>query len=182
MDSGNGFVGWALPRIGGVWRALGIAIVGCVLAGVLWTASPASAASRRWTVRNEAGHPHYYLTLESVRPWKDNPMAFEGRAEDGSHLFSGGADHFELKYGANYQAVLKYRVGHTGIYVEYWIHNALDFADTRCRFERGKETDGWAVTDHMDVDHPLLRLYCFALPFQRTLYFTDSLNFPPPPR
>lgn len=96
MDSGTRFGSWVLPRRGiGLWRAMAIA-VGCVFAGVLWTAAPASASTRRWTIRNEAGHPRNVLTLESVKAWKDNPMKFEGRPDDGSLLSPDHADHFEL--------------------------------------------------------------------------------------
>lgn len=35
-------------------------------------------------------------------------------------------------YGANDQAFIKYRIGDTNLYVEFWIKNALSFADARC--------------------------------------------------
>jgi hypothetical protein len=156
-----------------------VAIVACVLAGALLTAGPASAASRRWTVRNESTR---VLQLESVTPWRENAMAFEGRAHDGSFLISQREDHFELKYGADYQAVLEYKDVRSGVSVEYWIRNALDFADSRCRFLRGsKEEGGWHVEDHYDPTGSNLRLFCMALPFSRTVYFTDSIGLPPPP-
>jgi hypothetical protein len=150
-----------------------------VLAGALLTAMPASAASRRWTVRNVSTR---ILQLESVTPWNDNPMAFEGRADDGSYLRSEGEDHFELKYGGNYQAVLRYKDARSGVTVEYWIRNTLDFADSRCRFLRGsKEEGGWHVEDYYEPAGSNFRLICLALPLQRTLYYTDSLSIPPPP-
>jgi hypothetical protein len=179
VNSGTRFGGWVLPRRGsGLWRALAIA-VGCVLAGVLWTAAPAGASTSQWTVRNEAGHPRNVLTLESVTAWKDNPMEFKGRADDGSLLFPDHADQFELKNGANYQAVLKYGTVY-GVEVEYWIRNALDFADSRCRFVTPRHEGDWTVKD--EIDRSSLRLFCYATPFSRTLYFTDSLNSPPPPQ
>jgi hypothetical protein len=180
MDSGTRFGDWVLPRQGGgLWRALAIA-VGCVLAGVLWAAAPASASTRQWTVRNEAGHPRNVLTLESVKAWKDNPMKFEGRPDDGSLLSPDHADQFELKDSADYQAVLRYRTVYPGVEVEYWIRNVTpDIADSRCRFVHRHGGD-WTVRDEYDVSS--VRLFCFATPFSRTLYYTDSLNSPPPPQ
>jgi hypothetical protein len=57
-------------------------------------------------------HDHVLkLELVSVTPWEDNPFGFEGRPEKGSEIGpDGGRQHFELKYGANYQALLKYRI------------------------------------------------------------------------
>jgi hypothetical protein len=129
--------------------------VGCALVGALSTAGSASPASRQWTVHNRASRDH--LVLESVTAGKDNPMEFEGRPHDGSWLLPDGQDHFELKYGANYQAVLKYSIGRSGGTVEFWIKNALDFADSRCRFVTGGHADNWAVEDHYDsppAQHP----------------------------
>jgi hypothetical protein len=70
------------------------------------------------------------------------------------------------------------------VQVEYWIRDALDFADTHCRFLRGSKEEGhWAIQDNYDQPgRANLRLYCMCLPFSRTIYFTDSINFPPPPR
>ena len=179
-------MGWVFcgenERLGGRDGCLAVlAIVSCMLVGTLLMPGPASAASRQWTVRNESTR---VLTLESVTPWKDNPMEFEGRPDDGSLLPSERADHFELKYGANYQAVLRYKDNRSGVQVEYWIRNALDFADTRCRFLRGSKEEGdWRIQDHYDQPAGSnLRLFCMGLPFSRTIYFTDSINFPPPPR
>ena len=84
-------------------------------------------------------------------------MLFEGRPNDGSVLpaafdrpwsteGSPKVQHFELAYGGNFQAVLKYRIEYaeTG-YVEYWIKNALDFSDARCRFIVGSKVGEWRV-------------------------------------
>ena len=181
MDSGTRFGGWVLPRRGsGLWRALAIA-VGCVLAGVLWTAAPASASTRQWTVRNEAGLPGHVLTLESVTPWRNNPMKFEGRPDDGSLLSPDHADRFELKSGANNQAVLTYRTGYKGVEVEYWIRNTLDVADSRCRFDIHRHPGPWMTKDE-NYRTDSLRLFCFATPYSSTLYFTDSASYPPPPK
>jgi hypothetical protein len=130
-------------------------VAGCLLAGALATAGPASAASRRWTVLNH----HHYLKLElvSVTPWEDNSFGFEGRPENGSVIGSdGGRQYFELKYGANYQALLKYRIhfelarDRENDYVEYWINNRLDFIAASCRFiDDGKTTD-WSDDGHHD--------------------------------
>jgi hypothetical protein len=148
MGPGTGDDGVARVRSGGrVWWVLMVA-VGCALVGALSTAGFASAASRQRTVHNRASHDP--LVLESVTAGKDNPMEFEGRAHDGSWLLPDGQDHFELKYGANYQAVLKYSIGRSGGTVEFWVKNALDFADSRCRFVTGGQADNWAVEDHYD--------------------------------
>ena len=159
--------------------AISAVVAGCLVAGALATAGPASAASRKWTVHNRASCDH--LVLESVTAWKDNPMEFEGRAHDGSWLLPDGNDHFELKYGANYQAVLKYSIGRSGGTVEFWIKNALDFADSRCRFITGSHTDNWAVEDHYDPPRGNIRLICLAMPFSRSVYLTDNISIPPPP-
>jgi hypothetical protein len=108
-----------------------------VLAAVLATAEPTSAASRRWTVVNQ--DPSVDLTLVSVTPWEDNPMDFEGRPPDGSRLAPRGSQYFELKYGVHYSAVLKYRINNPGgapshDFVEFRITNRLDFPDSQCRF------------------------------------------------
>lgn len=181
MDSGTRFGGWVLPRRGsGLWRALAIA-VGCVLAGVLWTAAPASASTRQWTVRNEAGLPDHVLTLESVTPWRNNPMKFEGRPDDGSLLSPDHADHFELKSGADNQAVVTYRTVYKGVEVEYWIRNEPDVADSRCRFDIHRYPGPWMTKGEYER-YNTLRLFCFATPYSSTLYFTDSVSYPPPPQ
>ena len=131
-------------------RGARLAIVaGCLLAGALATAGPASAASRRWTVLN---HNRYLkLELVSVTPWEDNPFGFEGRPDKGSEIApDGGRQHFELKYGANYQALLKYRIhfqpasDRKNDYVEYWINNRLDLIFASCRFIDGEKTTDWS--------------------------------------
>jgi hypothetical protein len=128
-------------------------VAGCLLAGALATAGPASAASRQWTVLNH--HPFLKLELVSVTPWEDNPFGFEGRPEKGSVIgLDGGRQHFELKYGANYQALLKYRitrdpeVDRKNHYVEYWINNRLDFIAASCRFIDGDKTTDWSDDGH----------------------------------
>src|SRR5436309_4642920 len=83
MRSEIGCGGGSLVRGGGSLRWVLAVAVGCVLAAVLWTARPASAGSRQWTVENHSWAP---LTLVSVEPWEDNPMHFEGRPTVGSVL------------------------------------------------------------------------------------------------
>src|SRR3982751_4230249 len=96
------------------WR-LAVALA-CVVAGVLWAAGPASAASRKWTVLN---YTHHDLRLEFVRHVQGAPFGFEGRADTGSILNAARPallskpepptqQHFELKWGPDYQAVLIY--------------------------------------------------------------------------
>ena len=130
-------------------------VAGCLLAGALATAGPASAASRRWTVLNH--NPYLKLELVSVTAWEDNPFGFEGRPDKGSEIASdGGRQYFELKYGANYQALLKYRIHFASPsppntennYVEYWINNRLDFIFASCRFIDGHQTTDWSDAGH----------------------------------
>jgi len=90
-----------------------------------------------------------------VTPWEDNPFGFEGRPAKGSEIGpDGGRQHFELKYGANYQALLKYRIlferapGRKNDYVEYWINNRLDFIAASCRFIDGDKTTDWSGDGH----------------------------------
>jgi hypothetical protein len=125
-------------------RVLTIA-AGCVLIGVLWVAGPAHAASHRWSIRNGS---NVKLTLVSVKPYEHHHMAFEGRPADGSVLLPGTLhdptkQHFELEFGANVQAVLKYRIFDSDNYVEMWIKNALHFGDARCRFIKGTHVGEW---------------------------------------
>ena len=109
-------------------------------------------------------------------------MKFEGRPDDGSLLSPDHADHFELKDGANYQAVLTYRTVHKGVEVEYWIRNlTLDIADSRCRFVIHRHGGDWMTKGQYERSNTL-RLFCYATPFSRMLYFTDSVNSPPPPQ
>ena len=55
---------------------------------------------------------------------------------------------FELKYGADYQAVLTYRTVYKGVEVEYWIRNlTLDIADSRCRFVIHRHRGRWMTKD-----------------------------------
>jgi hypothetical protein len=129
--------------------AISAIVAGCLLAGALVTAGPASAASRRWTVLNH--NPYLKLELVSVTPWEDNPFGFEGRPDKGSEIApDGGRQHFELQYGANYQALLKYRIhfepapDRKNDYVEYWINNRLDFIAASCRFIDGEKTTDWS--------------------------------------
>jgi hypothetical protein len=131
-------------------------VASCLLAGALATAGPASAASRRWTVLNH--NPYLKLELVSATPWEGHPFGFEGRPDNGSEIASdGGRQYFELKYGANYQALLKYRIhfehaltpNRKDDYVEYWINNRLDFIFASCRFIDGHETTDWS----RDGDH-----------------------------
>ena len=123
-------------------------VAGCLLAEALATAGPASAASRQWTVVNHNGY--LKLHLVSVTPWEDNPFGFEGRPENGSEIRPDGRQHFELKYGGNYQALLKYGIDlknthdRTNDYVEYWINNRLDFIYASCRFIEGDKTTDWS--------------------------------------
>jgi hypothetical protein len=120
------------------WR-LAVALA-CVVAGVLWAAGPASAASRTWTVVN---HTFHDVSLVSVERVEGASFGFEGRPENGSFLYAARPDvlskpgppsqqHFELKWGPNYQAVLIYRIYPTDLVVQFWIKNALDFSDSRC--------------------------------------------------
>lgn len=53
--------------------------------------------------------------------------------------------HFELEFGANVQAVLKYRIFDSDNYVEIWIKNAVHFGDARCRFIKGTHVEEWAL-------------------------------------
>jgi hypothetical protein len=90
----------------------------CVVAGVLWAAGPASAASRKWTVLN---HTFHDLRLEDVKHVRGAPFGFAGRPEKGSILDAARPDvlskpepptqqHFELKWGPDYEAVLIYKI------------------------------------------------------------------------
>jgi hypothetical protein len=65
--------------------------------------------------------------------------------------------------------------------VEFWIKNALDFADSSCRFIAGGHADNWAIEDHYDPPGGNARLICLALPFSRSVYFTDNIAIPPRP-
>jgi hypothetical protein len=151
--------------------AISAVVAGCVLAGALATAGPASAASRRWTVLNH--NPYLKLELVSATPWEDNPFGFEGRPDKGSEIApDGGRQHFELKYGANYQALLKYRIhlehaptpNRKNDYVEYWINNRLDLIFASCRFIDGHETTDWSRDGHhhfgSDSDVYAVNAYC----------------------
>jgi hypothetical protein len=120
------------------WR-LAVALA-CVVAGVLWAAGPASAASRKWTVLN---HTFHDLRLEDVKHVEGAPFGFEGRPDKGSILDAARPDvlskpepptaqHFELKWGPDYEAVLIYKIYPTDLFVQFWIKNALDFSDSRC--------------------------------------------------
>jgi hypothetical protein len=104
--------GWL--RRGGWCRWRLAVTLACVVAGVLWAAGPASAASRKWTVLN---HTFHDLRLEEVTHVRGAPFGFEGRPEKGSFLDAARPDvlskperptqqHFELKWGPDYQAVL----------------------------------------------------------------------------
>jgi hypothetical protein len=130
--------GWL--RRGGWCRWRLAVTLACVLAGVLWAAGPASAASRKWTVLN---HTFHDLRLEEVTHVRGAPFGFEGRPEKGSFLDAARPDvlskhepptqqHFELKWGPDYEAVLIYKIYPTDLLVQFWIKNALDFSDSRC--------------------------------------------------
>ena len=137
--------------------ALSTAVAG-VLALMLWVAGPASASSVHWDVLNWSGE---HLTLVSVTPYQDYAFGFEGRPDDGSVLEpeaigggTPGTQGFELTYGANVQAVLKYRIGSSDDYIQYWIKNALSFADGRCRFihhpaGHTAEAGPWAIQNEL---------------------------------
>ena len=177
-----------LVRRGGSFRWVLAVAVGCVLAAVLWTARPASAHSRQWTVENHSWAP---LTLVSVEPWEGNPMRFEGHPTVGSVLHaaferpwsthgSPKVQHFELGYGGNVQAVLKYHIDYQSDYVEYWIKNALDFSDARCRFIKGHTAGEWRVHSTLYTgDGPQSPVfYCRAghTLLSRTVGFADEIH------
>jgi hypothetical protein len=190
MGSGMGRSrnGWLLPG-GAPLRWMVAVAAGCLLAAVLWSAAPASAASRRWTVENHSWAP---LKLASGSKWDGNEMLFEGRPSDGSILPAAfdrpwstegfpNVQHFELAYGGNFQAVLKYRIEYseTG-YVEYWIKNALDFSDARCRFVVGSKVGEWRVHSTLYTGNgpnsPVFYCRAGATLFSRTVGFADEIH------
>jgi hypothetical protein len=127
------------PRIRSKTPRRAIAMLsGCVLAGALLTAGPASAASRGFVVHNQSTHVLHLEAVKAVRCsevcthdgcrttiW---PIGFEGRPAVGSVLNPRRSERFELKHdfsifgGIRYAANLWYKVGNTGAKVEYTIY------------------------------------------------------------
>jgi hypothetical protein len=147
MGSEIGCGGGSLLRGHDRFRRMLAIAAGCVLIGVLWAAGPANAASHRWVIANAS---NVKLTLVSVTPYEHHHMGFEGRPANGSVLHPGTRrdpkeQHFELEFGANVQAVLKYRIFDSDNYVEMWIKNALHFGDARCRFIKGTHVGDWEL-------------------------------------
>jgi hypothetical protein len=125
-------------------------VLGCVIAGALLTAGPASAASRGFKLRNESTHA---LRLEAVkrvptfvcvrpeRCYKDHErMDFEGRPADGTVLGRFETDVWELKYnyspflgGVQYAANLWYRIIGTDDYAEYTIETWTYSNESACK-------------------------------------------------
>lgn len=118
-------------------RGLIAIVLGCVVAGALLTAGPASAASRGFKLENKSSHKLQLIEAKRVPTFKCidlnrcvptyYPMDFEGRPANGSALNAGATDTWELKYGFNlyggvqYAADLWYRIVGTDDQVHYRI-------------------------------------------------------------
>jgi hypothetical protein len=120
-------------------------LLACAATAALFTAGPASAASRGYRLDNKSSHN---LKLEGAKPLPGfvcnasicvetgQPMAFEGRPDDGSVLTPAGAPHaWELKYsfGYTYAAQLKYAIVGTGASVEYTIETSTYTNNSACK-------------------------------------------------
>jgi hypothetical protein len=123
--------------------------LGCVLAGALLTAGPASAASRGYKLYNQSTRT---LRVESATPleaWLCNlgiclkngfyDIDFEGRPRDGQLFPPNFPPHdWELKYGltTSYGALLRYKILGTDGFVEYGILNKfflLGLTNSTCK-------------------------------------------------
>ena len=124
-------------------------MIGYVLAAVLLTAAPASAASRGFKLHNESNH---VLRLEAAKPVPTYvcvdltrcvpthyQMAFEGRPANGTVLNPGHTHDWELKYafspfgGVQYAANLWYEISGTSATVEYTIETWSTSNESSCR-------------------------------------------------
>ena len=124
-------------------------VSGCVLAGALLTAAPASAASRGFKVHNDSSlalHleaakrvPTYVCPNPSVCVPTHYRMDFEGRPADGAVLVPGRVHNWELKYGfsllggVQYAANLWYRIAANGGTVEYTIQVYSTSNESSCK-------------------------------------------------
>ncbi len=118
-------------------------LLACAATAALFTAGPASAASRGYRLHNTSSHT---LKLEAAKPLPGfvcngticvdtgQPMAFEGRPGNGSLLPSGGVDAWELKYefGKTYGAQLKYDIVGGGS-VDYTIETSTFTNNSACK-------------------------------------------------
>ena len=108
-------------RVLGNSTSRGVLALGCVLAGALLTAGPASAASRGFRIFNDSRYPLKLVSATKVEKEirnpvihvvPDTPIGFEGRPADGSVLAPGATQRWELKHssGGQYAAVLTYDI------------------------------------------------------------------------
>ena len=118
-------------------------LLACAATAALFTAGPASAASRGYRLHNNSSHN---LTLEGAKPLPGfvcnaticvdtgQPMSFEGRPSDGSVLAPAGMHAWELKYsfGDTYAAQLKYDIAGGGK-VEYTIETSTFSNNSACK-------------------------------------------------
>jgi hypothetical protein len=118
-------------------------LLACAATAALFTAGPASAASRGYRLHNNSSHD---LKLEAAKPLPGfvcnasicvdtgQPMAFEGRPANGSVLAPGAVHAWELKYsfGYTYAAQLKYDIVGGGT-VEYTIETSTYTNNSACK-------------------------------------------------
>jgi hypothetical protein len=179
----RGGTGWR-QRVLGNSASRGVLALGCVLAGALLTAGPASAASRGYKLYNQSTRT---LRVESATPLEawlcDNQVLhvcltngfyaldFEGRPRDGQ-LLPGRAlngqlsapQDWELKYGltTSYGALLKYKILGTDGFVEYGILNKfylLGLTNSTCKVVPSSVGHCTAGRDHLTfADNPQPRL------------------------
>ena len=129
-------------RRSNAFRAALAILTGCVLAGALLSAGPASADSRQFKIHNESGR---HMFLRWVKPFGDWRMHFDGRPANGAHLGIGETQEFELSW-PYYAASLRYRLyGLSDVVVEYAIVNGPFGSQSGCRFENPDRESGSPV-------------------------------------